>query len=336
MIHFTNGDSAAEPLRASGVGGRVVIAADVLHEGPCLADLDRAGFREVRAQYLASSGYTTLDEARRRLADCDAGIDAAGDEDEVVLWFEHDLFDQLNLIWLLNGLQQAGVSCERVRLVVIGEHPEIPEFHGLGQLSAAQLAALFPSRTSATADAFAEARRAWAAVCEPTPLALAGIAAPPARRRAGSAAPRPHDATAHNHLPWLPGALWRLLEELPGADGLSRTERQGLEAVAGGARTLGEAFAGSAAREERVFLGDLSFLAAMLRLTRAPRPLLTLDMAHAELGAHLHHARVALTDEGQQVLAGALDHAAVNGLDRWVGGVHLQGTSPRWRWPLEG
>ena len=42
-------------------------------------------------------------------------------------------------------------------------------------------------------------------------------------------------------------------------------------------------------------------------------------------------ACVALTAFGRRVLSGLEDHASVNGLDRWVGGVHLLGTSPRWR-----
>ena len=54
-----------------------------------------------------------------------------------------------------------------------------------------------------------------------------------------------------------PPALRRLLEELPGArDGLARTERQLLAAVAAGARTREQAFVAAAANEEAPFLGD--------------------------------------------------------------------------------
>ena len=148
----------------------------------------------------------------------DAAIDEAARASEVVLWFEHDLFDQLNLIWLLDALAGAGTPEQRVRLVVIGEHPEVNPFHGLGQLSPAQLLALFPG---------------------PSAPDLRGT-----RRGAGgigrclrprSAAPRPARHVAHARLPWLPGALRRLVEELPSVSGgLSRTEQQGLEAIGRG------------------------------------------------------------------------------------------------------
>jgi hypothetical protein len=32
------------------------------------------------------------------------------------------------------------------------------------------------------------------------------------------------------------------------------------------------------------------------------------------------------------VLAGHADHVTLNGIDRWIGGVHLHGRHARWRW----
>ena len=47
------------------------------------------------------------------------------DEDEVVLWFEHDVFDQLDLLWLLDALAASGVRRDSIALIVIGEHPDV-------------------------------------------------------------------------------------------------------------------------------------------------------------------------------------------------------------------
>jgi hypothetical protein len=41
---------------------------------------------------------------------------------------------------------------------------------------------------------------------------------------------------------------------------------------------------------------------------------------------------VRLTDAGHGVLAGADDHVRLNGVDRWIGGVHLAGDAAPWRW----
>ncbi len=315
MIHFTNGSVVADALLASGVPGRVVACDDPLHDGPCLPGLSRAAWRDSRARFLSGCHGLPLDQVRRGFEQRDAAIDEAADADQVVLWFEHDLFDQLNLIWLLEALAATGTSAAGVRLVVIGEHPVIRPFHGLGHLSPAQLLALFPDRRPLGDDQLAEARAAWADVCSSDPRALA----------------RRSEVTSR-HWPWLSGALRRLVDELPSVSGgLSRTERQGLEATGVGTTTLGEAFAACAAREQRVFLGDSTFYATMRRLHEASTPLITSATGLGGPPDSLRSSAVALTAFGRRVLAGLEDHARVNGLDRWVGGVHLLGHSPRWR-----
>ena len=310
MLHFTNGSIVVRLLERAGLPGRVVECADPLHEGPVAHGLSLTAWREVRARFLAGGFDLPLDATRADLARRDAAIEAAAAEDEVVLWFEHDLFDQLNLLWLLDALDGAGVGPGQVRLVVIGAHPEVPEFDGLGQLSPAQLAALFPARVALTPAALDEAHAAWAEICAPDPRASAARAAAPSV-----------------HWPWLPGALGRLWEELPATgSGLSRTERQGLDAIASGATTLGEAFAGCRAREPRRFLGDWSFYRAMRGLAAARTPLLSIGPPAGPA------SQVSLTAAGMGTLAGTLDHASLNGVDRWVGGVQLLGHAPAWRW----
>jgi hypothetical protein len=42
--------------------------------------------------------------------------------------------------------------------------------------------------------------------------------------------------------------------------------------------------------------------------------------------------RLRLSDAGRGVLAGRADHLALNGIDRWLGGVHLRAGGPVWHW----
>ena len=75
-------------------------------------------------------------------------------------------------------------------------------------------------------------------------------------------------------------------------------------------------------------LGDTWCFASMDRLARARDPLLVDEPADAPVDTEtlLH-----LTDEGARVLAARADHVALNGLDRWIGGVHLVGPDAAWR-----
>ena len=48
-------------------------------------------------------------------------------------------------------------------------------------------------------------------------------------------------------------------------------------------------------------------------------------------GGALPRGYLSLTETGRKVLAGELDRVAAIGIDRWLGGVHLAGRGPMWR-----
>jgi hypothetical protein len=99
-----------------------------------------------------------------------------------------------------------------------------------------------------------------------------------------------------------------------------------LAAVADGAPDAGAAFVRTGAREPRPFLGDTWAFDRMTRMAAGPEPLL------APAVAVDRHTELELTATGRRVLDGKADHVALNGVDRWIGGVHLQGRSVPWRW----
>jgi hypothetical protein len=231
-----------------------------------------------------------------------------------VLWFEADLYDQLQLIQIVAKLHELKVPASRITLICIGEYPGIAHFGGLGELKADQLSRL-PAMAAMplTTTALEHATRAWTLFRAPDPSGLGEIAAKPMRE-----------------LRFVAEAFDRLSREYPSTrDGLSLTERRIVAAVAEGAPTAGAAFVRVGARETRPFLGDDWCYDAMTRLARAPNPLLEAEPA---TGAVAPHSRLRLTDVGRRVLDGREDHVALNGIDRWIGGVHLHGRELRWRW----
>ncbi|HKH49199.1 MAG TPA: hypothetical protein VKM72_31420 [Thermoanaerobaculia bacterium] len=318
LLHITNGSIAADILRESGVPGLVTITADVLHEGPTPAGLPPERWRKVRARYLAESGYGGYDECLSTLTEWDHALEDHRTVDEMVLWFEHDLFDQLLLIRTLDGLASRDLGLTRLSLICIGEHPEVKPFHGLGQLSPEQMAALLETRRPVTRDQMVLARHAWRAFCAAEPIGI-------------EVAIRRDTST----LPFLAGALHRHLQEFPALrGGLSRTERQALEALAaaGGSLSFEDLFRASQDLEERRFLGDTSFLRRLQELSDDPRRLVRLER---EPGGGPRGLRVILTATGQEVLDGRDDWVRVHGIDRWLGGVHLHGREAQWRWDAE-
>jgi len=93
--------------------------------------------------------------------------------------------------------------------------------------------------------------------------------------------------------------------------------------------SAGAVFARLGERETRPFLGDLFFFRIVARLATGRVPLLRLDPPGGQVTAG---TGLRPTAAGRRVLRGEADHVALNGIDRWVGGVHLHGGTARWRW----
>lgn len=322
MLHVTNGDIVAELIRDAGLPGEILPWRDVLHEGPVPAGLDPAALRRVRAEFIAASGWAPFEQVLADFERRDAALERAlAGGDEITLWFEHDLYDQLQLAQILDWLSGQDRRTLRAGLICIGEHPEHPRFHGLGQLTPAQLAALLPARRPVGARELELGRIAWAAFRSRDPSHLQALV--------------DGDLSA---LPFLAGALIRHLEQLPSLrGGLARSERQILELLAADPahpRSPSALFVAAAEAEERNYMGDTTFLQHLRGLADGPRPLVTLpaDLARIAPG---DRASVRITADGLAVLAGELDWPALHPLDRWLGGVHLRGAAPPWRWDPE-
>lgn len=309
MLHVTNGDSATATLAHAGMEGDLLAWRDVLHEGPVRGELSPAARRAERARFIAGAGWAPeVAAVEADLAARDARLArAVRDGEPLALWFEHDLFDQWQLVEVLVQVAAVGGAGAEVELV-------LPSYY-IGTFRPPQVHAAWEERRRATAADLAEAIEAWEALTGDDPRALNALVTRPAGR-----------------LPHLAAALHRHAEEFPWVGhGLSRTERQLLEAVARGVPTLRALFpATHHEREDPIFLGDTVFLDVVRRLVTARVPLLT---PRAAAGARDAWAGgLALTDAGRGALEGRFDHARENRVVRWLGGVALGNDAPDWRW----
>ena len=318
LLHVLNGDSVRETLEHSDVRGAFAPYADILHEGPVPRATGTDAWRATRARFIAESGYGSYADALRTYERWDAHLASFGDYDEVVLWFEHDLFDQLLLIRHLDWFSRGDLGSTTVSLICIGEFPGYEPFHGLGELGADQLASLLGTRQRVSGDQIALGRRAWEAFTATDPADLIALTRDPMPA-----------------LPFLSGALRRMLEEYPSrATGLPRTERHVLELLAHGPRSPERLFRDEQRLEERVFMGDWTFWHRVRGLAHGATPLVRLEVESRE-GPGLPVGMVHITDAGRDVSGGGADWIHLAGFDRWLGGVHLTapaGGDVAWRW----
>ncbi|REJ78185.1 MAG: DUF1835 domain-containing protein [Acidobacteria bacterium] len=103
-VHVLSGDSLYDQFKAAGIEGAVVIFRECLVDGPCRAESLEELF-ETRSEYLSGgdeTGKRFYEEGVRN--EIQKVLDAPRDT-EINLWFEHELFCQVNLWFLLDQLQ---------------------------------------------------------------------------------------------------------------------------------------------------------------------------------------------------------------------------------------
>jgi hypothetical protein len=284
----------------------------LLYEGPAPGGLTAEAWRNTRARFLAEVGYATLEEAQQCLQAYDDALAAFPRHDEIVIWLDHRLSDQLILIRVLDWFSRQNLGGVELSLICIGRYPGVDHFVGLGQLTAEQLASLAETRRRLTDAQFGLAQAAWDAFTSPDPIAIERFIE--------------MDTSA---LPFMAAAFRRHLEQFPSVDGgLSRTERQALSILRQQGSLPGRRlFAAVQRLEDQIFMGDRSFYRILANLSNGRRALVQVsDTPQAGLG------RVTITGAGRNVIEDRADHIELNGIDRWLGGVHLKGDKAAWRW----
>jgi hypothetical protein len=313
-LNITNGDSAAGTLSEAGIAGKIVAWRDVLHEGPVDSSLSLNALSKQRARFISERGWGDFAHVSGDFAERDKVIQHLDYFDEVVLWFEDDLYDQLQLIQVLDFFSRG--SPRRKKLTLIQVDGYIPP------LSPAELLKRDDARTPVSAEQYAVAQRAWNAFGSDDPSGILSLL--------------DENLTA---LPYLAFALWRHLEEFPWVvNGLSRSEREALTAVDEGHTTPVAAFLEVASKQESIFLGDIIFYSYLERLSGKKNPLLTWANGGAVVSPTAENSRefvkreLKVTPLGRDVLAGKKDWQEINAESRWLGGVEIEPGVQGWRW----
>ena len=293
MIHIHNGDVAAAIARKAGLVGEHVAYREALVGGPVQEGPD---WLATRARFLSESYEHDLLRTSNSLFEQEQLLASLGSQDEVVLWFEHDLFCLVHLLYLIPRVPLAKTY------LVWHDHP-------ISELKPEEMWLMYRRRGAITADMVSIARDAW---------------------RAYTSA----DATDLNRLltmnprefPFLSeGFLLHAMRFPSTRNGLGIVEQRILEFLEEGAGDFEALFNRFSRAQPRFGFGDSEVMRHLRALASRTAPLATIIEAD-----HVSKIAVGITDNGLAVLRGA-DDIALNGIDTWLGGVHLTREN-LWRW----
>jgi hypothetical protein len=332
MLHIHNGDSSADTAKQSSLAGEHFAFRESLTTGPTPSGLSDSEWRRIRSKHLSEAYGIDVKECERGLLSQEEILASFSQHEEVVLWFEHDLFCQVHLIYLLNWFSHRALGTTKLSLICIGAFPGKENFRGLGELNHEELASLFPARQQVTDKQMALAVSAWKAYCSSDPGEVESIL-----------------KIDTSSLTFLKPALQAHLRRFPSTkNGLGLIENSALELIDEGLHGFIDLFHRFGDAEPVYGLGDAQFWLALQRLSMAQKPLLAIvngnnyggeknsensqQMLTAEI---VSKARLELTLLGRSVLNAETDFITLNGIDLWLGGVHLHEKNKVWRWNQE-
>jgi hypothetical protein len=229
QLHISNGDSAGDMLKASSkIEGEILCWRDVLHDGPIIA-LEGNEYYKARAAFIHSvineqdsiiqvknPNTVTENDILKSFQTRQSLLNNLEKYTQITLWFEHDLYDQLQLAECLYHLAKSKNICSKTNIICIGEHQQIPYFHGLGNLSIVQMEALFNDKKALTIEHLKQGSRVWHAIASNTATDLQALI-----------------SENFSALPFMHNALRRFAQEYPALeDGLTLSQRYILQSLA--------------------------------------------------------------------------------------------------------
>ncbi|MCE0557267.1 hypothetical protein [Motilimonas sp. E26] len=289
-LNITNGDCAVDAMRQAGIIGDYLPWRDLLHEGPVPHGLSLEALSGVRAEYIAQMGWGDYDQVLSSFRTRDQQLQRLNYYKKIILWFEFDLYDQLQMLQILDWFNKQPQLTVEISVICVDKY--------LSECSATELVCLLNEEQPLCYQMLDVASYGWQVFTQENPKLLSSLLN--------------LDTSA---LPYLSGAVRRLLQEYPSTfNGLGLAQQIALKNIQQGCSDPKELFRLYQVEEARRFMADTVFFQRLLSLNAArvihwPKP--------------SWECPVSITELGEQVLTGRRHLLDIIELDYWVGGVHL-------------
>lgn len=263
MLHIVNGDVVADKLKQGSLQGDILVWREIYTVGPIFEEMNTDAHLTVRAKYLEENLGISAEQYMMSCKQQEEQLAKFRKYDEVVLWFEHDLFDQTMLCYLLSFFAHQDFGNTKLNLLTIGDFPGIELFRGLGQLTTEQLLTLSGTWQLVGKDELQLGDALWKAYAS--------------RNLDGLKQLLDGDTSA---LPFAKDAYLAYLSRLPSEqDGIGSVEREVMKEIAAGEHTPCGLFHKVGNTLHQLGMGDLEFWYELRKMAEGPQPLIVLERA---------------------------------------------------------
>ncbi|GAA4323591.1 hypothetical protein GCM10023115_52420 [Pontixanthobacter gangjinensis] len=170
VLHIVNGDSLAEQMKELDLPGELVIWRELLCEGPTQQEINSEFFK-IRKKFLRKTYDISAENYEERFIAEVKKLKTLKDYDNVILWFEFDLFCHINMLAALSILSEIENKAP-VSLVCSKKLEGEKEHKPLSQLSLKELRNHYKNRIHLNTEDLEVANLIWELYCGNNPLKL--------------------------------------------------------------------------------------------------------------------------------------------------------------------
>ncbi|MDO6820174.1 MULTISPECIES: DUF1835 domain-containing protein [Zobellia] len=174
LLHITNGDSFTERIKSLKLKGDIITWREMLCEGKTLTNVGSESFWKARFEFLNKNYKVSKSWFIEKTLKEYRSLCNHKQQDEIVLWFEYDLFCQVNMIAVLSWLK-TNRKYAQVSLVCSGKEDDTDKMYSLNDLTDEQLLKLYSNKVELSQDDIEYADYVWQLYCSDNPIRLENL-----------------------------------------------------------------------------------------------------------------------------------------------------------------
>jgi len=174
LLHITNGDSFTQRLRSLDIKGDIITWREMLCEGKTLTNVGSESFWKARFEFLNKNYKVSKSSFIEKTLKEYRTLCNHKQQDQIVLWFEYDLFCQVNMIAVLSWIN-ANRKYAEISLVCSGKEDNTDKLYALNELSNEKLLNLYNNKKVLSKDDVEYADYIWQLYCSDNPMRLENL-----------------------------------------------------------------------------------------------------------------------------------------------------------------